>query len=98
MAAKHKAEPHHASRVESLLHGHGAKHLRARCYGVTVIVQSGPGDDPVKHFRLRRDTVQLWCLDMSGHGRWERTPFRGNLDELVSMVVESFPWTLTEIA
>jgi hypothetical protein len=98
MAAKLKAESHHASRVENLLHGHGAAHLRARCYGATVIVQSGPTDDPVKHFRLRRDTVHLWCLDMSGQGRWERTPFRGNVDELVAMVVEAFPWTLTELA
>lgn len=99
MATKPKAEPLHASRVESLLHKHGAEHLRARCYGAAVIVESGPEDDPVKHFRARRDTVHLWCLDMSGRGeRWERTPFRGNLDELVSMVVEAFPWTLTEIA
>jgi hypothetical protein len=99
MATKPKAEPHHASRVESLLHGHGAEHLRARCYGTAVIVESGPEDDPVKHFRLRRDTVHLWCLDMTGRGdRWERTDFRGNLDELVSTVVEDFPWVLTAIA
>jgi hypothetical protein len=31
-------------------------------------------------------------------GRWEKTPFRDNLDTLVSMVVENFSWTLTEIA
>lgn len=99
MATKPKAESQHASRAERLLHGHGAEHLRARCYGATVIVESGPEDDPVKHFRLRRDTVHLWYLDMGGRGgRWQRTPFRGNLDELVSMVVEAFPWTLTEIA
>jgi hypothetical protein len=99
MATKPKAEPHQASRVASLLHEQGAEHLRARCYGATIIVESGPDDDPVKHFRLRRDTVHLWCLDMSGRGdRWERTHLRGNLDELVSAVVEEFPWTLTEIA
>jgi hypothetical protein len=64
-----------------------------------VIVESGPADDPVNHFRLRRDTVHLWCLDMVGRGdRWESTPFHANLDELVSTVVENFPWTLTEIA
>jgi hypothetical protein len=31
-------------------------------------------------------------------GRWEPTPFRGQLGELVTMVVESFPWTLAPIA
>jgi hypothetical protein len=36
---------------------------------------------------------------MANHtGRCERTPFRAVLDELVGMVVDSFPWTLTPIA
>ncbi|MCH9682257.1 MAG: hypothetical protein K0V04_12535 [Deltaproteobacteria bacterium] len=82
-----------------MLHDHGAKHLWARRRGTAVLVQSGPENDPVKHFRLHRDTVHLWRLDMAGRGgRWEKTPFRDNLDTLVSLVVENFPWTLTEIA
>lgn len=93
------AEPHHATRVEDLLRRSGGSHLRARKYGATVIVESGPTSNSVKHFRLRRDTVHLWCLDMANHtGRWERTPFRAPPDELVGMVVDSFPWTLTPIA
>lgn len=93
------AEAHHATQVVKLLHQHGAKHLRARKYGAAVIVESGPAADPTKHFRLRRDTVHLWRLDMAAHtGRWEATPFRAQLQELVTMVVESFPWTLTPIA
>ena len=93
------AEPHHATHVASLLRKRGGAHLRARKYGATVIVEAGPIADPVKHFRLRRDTVHLWCLDMATHtGRWERTPFRALLDELVDMVVDSFPWTLAPIA
>lgn len=98
MAAKYKAEPHHASQVERLLHQRGALHLRARCYGATVLVESGSAKPPDRHFRLRRDTVHLWHLDMAGRGgRWEPTTFRGLLDQLVSMVVENFPWTLTEL-
>jgi len=93
------AESHHASKVESILHGHGAAHLRARKRGAAIIVESGPAADPVKHFRLRRDTVHLWRLDMATHtGRWEATPFRAQLQELVTMVLESFPWTLAPIA
>lgn len=99
MPAKPKAEPHHASQVERLLHQREATHLRARCYGSTVIVESGPKDDPVKHFRLRRDSVHLWCLDFAGRGdRWERTHIRANIVDSISAVVEEFPWTLTEIA
>ena len=93
-----QAEPHHADHVEDLLHQRGAAHLRARKYGSAVLVESGPSNDPVKHFRLRRDTVHLWCLDMASRGRWERTPFRANLDDLVQTVLDDFPWTLTPIA
>ncbi len=93
------AELHHATQVAKLLHQHGARHLRTRKHGIAVIVESGPAADPIKHFRIRRDTVHLWCLDMATHtGRWERTPFRAQLDELVGMVVDSFPWTLQPIA
>lgn len=96
MPAKRSAEPHHADQVEELLHDRGVDHVRARKYGAAVIVESGPDDEPVKHFRLRRDTVHLWLLDMADHrGRWERTPFREGLDDLVSIVVEQFPSTLT---
>lgn len=94
-----KADPYDAERVEELLHQCGATHLRAHKYGSAVLVESGPVADPIKHFRVRRDTVHLWCLDMADHrGRWERTPFRASLDELVQTVVENFPWVLTPIA
>jgi len=93
-----QAEPEHATRIAKLLHDCGASHLRARKYGASVIVESGPKSDPVKHFRLRRDTVHLWYLDFANHtGKWERTPFRDNLDNLVHQVVEQFPWTIAPI-
>jgi len=94
-----KAEAHHASGVQQALHAAGATHLRARKHGAAIVVESGPDHDPVKHFRVRRDTVHLWCLDMANHhGKWERTPFRDQLDALVAMVLDQFPWTLTPIA
>ncbi|MCP4444376.1 MAG: hypothetical protein GY811_03400, partial [Myxococcales bacterium] len=87
-----KIEPFDADRAEELLHESGAAHLRARKRGSAVPVEPGPAADTIKHFRVRRDTVHLWCLDMDDHrGRWERTPFRANLDELVQTVLENFP-------
>ena len=92
------AESHHATRVENMLHRRGAPHVRARKHGAAVIVESGPAADLVKHFRLRRDTVHLWRLDMATHtGKWEPTPFRAQLDDLVTTVLDDFPWTLTPI-
>jgi hypothetical protein len=89
------AESYHPDQVKRLLHKAGATHLRVRKHGSALIVESGPPADPIKHFRLRRDTVHLWLLDMADHaGRWERTPFRAPLDDLVSSVLTDFPWTV----
>lgn len=65
MPAKPQAEPHNASRLQRLLHDAGATHLRARKRGAAIIVESCPRHDPVKHFRVRRDTVHL----VSRHGQ-----------------------------
>jgi hypothetical protein len=95
--ARH-AETFDAARVQQRLRARGLSHLRARKYGATVIVESGPKDDPYKHFRVCRDTVHLWRLEMAGHSqRWEKTPFRDQLDTLVDLVIDSFPWTLTDL-
>lgn len=98
MPANYRAEPYDAQRVLDLLHNAGAKHLRARKYGGAIIVESGPEEDPIKHFRVRRDTVHLWCLDVADHrGRWERTPFRDQLHDLVGTVLTTFPWILSGV-
>ena len=92
-----QADDHHPSHVQTLLHKRGLKHLRARKHGSAVIVESGPAADPTKHLRLRRDTVHLWLLDFADHrGRWERTPYRGTLEELIAQVLDSFPWTVAK--
>ncbi len=72
---------HHAGR--QLLQQHGVKHLRTRKHGGAVIVESGSATDPIEHFRMRRDTVHLWRLDMA---------------TLVTLVLETVPWTLAPIA
>ena len=92
------AEFFHPETIERHLHQRGLKHLRAQKRGAVVTVTSGPSDDPVKHFRVRRDTVHLWCLDIADHrGRWERTPYRANLDELLNLVVDVFGWILSPV-
>lgn len=62
--------------------------------GAAVIVESGP-DDVYKHLRLTRDGVHVWLLHIANHrGRWEPTPFPDPLDELVTLIADTFPWTL----
>ena len=95
---KYKAEPYQADQLTKLLHERGATHLRVRKRGALLTIESGDQEDPWPHARLRRDTVHLWCLEMAVRGgRWERTPFRAQMEELVEMLVEAFPWTIAPI-
>ena len=95
---KYQAEDSDAKTVERLLLARDFGHLRARKYGATIIVESGPEDDAYKHLRLKRDGVHVWFLHIADHrGRWEATPFRGSLDELVTLVADTFPWTPQDV-
>jgi hypothetical protein len=74
-------------------------HLRVRKRGDTIIIESGPKNDPVAHARLRRVTGQSWTLEMPSHvGRWEPTPISAPLQQALTTLVQQFPWTLTPIA
>ena len=96
---RYHAESYHPDKVERFLRAQGFRHLKAHKRGAVVTVTSGPSRDPVKHFRVVRDTVHLWILEMADHrGRWERTPYRDTLENLLQAVVESFPWVLGPVA
>jgi hypothetical protein len=93
---RYHAEFYHPEMIEEFLREQGFAHLRAKKRGSIVTITSGPQRDPVKHFRVRRDTVHLWCLDMADHrGRWEPTPYREVLKDLLHRVVDSFSWVLS---
>ena len=95
---RYHAEADHTRQIEQYLHQRGFCHLRAHKRGAAVTISSGPPDDPIKHFRVRRDTVHLWCLDMADHrGRWERTPYRDQLELLLQLVIDSFAWMLSPV-
>ena len=89
------AEQSDCRQVVAFLHDRRFNHLRARKHGSAVIVESGPADDAIKHVRLRRDTVHLWLLDIADHReKWERTHVRALLKDVLSELVDSFPWVL----
>ena len=98
MPPKPHADPWHADALRDRLHKRGFTHLRVRKRGAALTIESGPDDNPWAHARLKRDTVHLWTLQMAGRGgRWEITPFRGTMDELVEILTDSFPWTIAHI-
>lgn len=97
--AKHRAESFDADRVaEFLASRDGLAHLRVRHRADLVTIESGPATDPILHARLRRVTVHLWQLEMPTHtGRWQPTPIRALMDEVLETLVDAFPWTLTPL-
>jgi len=53
----------------------------------------------VRHARLRHVTVQYWTVEIATHvGRWEPTPFRGMLDDVLTLLIDDFGWVLTPVA
>jgi len=93
------AKPHtrqeHADAIASRLAASGLLHLRGRKHGELVVIESGPKDDPIAHVRLRHDTIHYWTLEVATHtGRWEKTGFRGTIDELIELLVTQLPWTV----
>ena len=76
----------------------GLDHLRVRRRADLLVLESGPADDPVPHARLRRVAVHLWTLECATHtGRWEKTGLRGHLEQLLDILVSSFPWVVAPI-
>ncbi len=89
----------YATGVAQELEQRGLEHLRVRAYGKTLTIESGPEDDPVKHARLKRDTVHLWILQVADHkGRFQPTGMRADLDTLLDTLVRDFGWLLEPIA
>lgn len=93
------ASPHDAEAVQKYLQRFPElAHLRARRRAALVTIESGPDDDPVPHARLRRIRSNCWRLEMpTFSGRWEPTPFEGGLEDVLSMLVEDFGWTLQKV-
>ena len=93
-----RAESYDAEALQEQLHRHGYNHLEVRCRGAVLTIESGPPDDRFPHARVRRDTVHLWLLEMPNRrGRWDRTPFRATLDELVQLLITDFQWMLADV-
>lgn len=93
------ADQIHVETAERLLRAHrDLRHVRVRKRADTIILESGPKDDPVPHARLRRATAQWWTLEMPTHtGRWEPTPVRVPIEEAIATLITDYPWTLTDI-
>jgi hypothetical protein len=83
--------------VKQFLTSTGLKHLRCRKRANTIVIESGPNDDPFPRIRLRKVAARLWSTDAATHtGRWEVMPPRGPLNDNLQAFAGTFPWLLAE--
>ena len=93
------AEQAHAdATLEQLRRHDGLRHLRVRKHGASLVIESGPDGDAIKHARLSRDTVNLWVLEIADHrGRWGPTGLRAARPDLTDILIGTFGWVLADI-
>ena len=88
-------EEHTDEVVDHLANYEGLEHVRARRRADLLTLESGPPNDAVPHTRFRRVGVHRWQIEMPlKGGGWDRTPWRGQLLEVVGRVIDEFPWML----
>lgn len=77
-----------ARALEKVLADQGLDHLRVVKRGKTLILESGPAGDGDPEARLSSLAPRRWRLDLRHHaGRWEETPFIGEMAELIETAV-----------
>lgn len=89
-----------ASLQRSLNAYNGFDYLRVTKRGQALTIFSGQPDDPWLHARLSRKnkTSNLWTLSFPNHrGRWERTPYVGNIQELTELLARDFSFHLQDV-
>lgn len=93
-----------ADALRAILASEALHHLHVVRRGQTLIVMTGPTSDPEPEARMGRLSAGLWQLDLRHHsGRWDPTPFTGDLQDLVDAALslgrledDEGPWVREE--
>ena len=71
-------------------------HLKVRVRGKTLTLESIDDDGIVyPHARFKRKSIHKWFLEMPVKAGWEFTFIEGTIPELLTLLVEKFPWALS---
>ena len=69
----------------------GLDHLRVRKWGKSIVIYCDDGPTPDNRARVTLIGVETWGLSFALHtGRWEQTPFVGDLDEVLDTLTSNF--------
>lgn len=92
-------EPEDAEDLEELLARHEQLgHLRVKRRGDSLTIYSGEPSDSHLHARLTHLGRGQWGLSLPRHtGRWERTPFMGTMEELVTTLISDLGFHLADL-
>jgi hypothetical protein len=86
--------------VEKRLEENELNHLHVAVRGNNIVVYSEHEKQKENRCRFTQVGSNSYILNMASprSGKWEPTPFEGTLEELLQMVIEQFPWVLTDYA
>jgi hypothetical protein len=81
--------------LEDMMERKGLDHLYARKHGAHIVIYSKEDGEKVKRARLTKVSAQYFQIGMADHrGKWESTPFRGTMDEMLHLLVHDFGFAL----
>ena len=82
--------------VEKKLKEHQLNHLKVSKRGNRITIYSEYEGIKENRCRFTNIASKKYILDMANHtGKWEPTPFEGSVADLLEMLIEQFPWMLT---
>lgn len=83
--------------VEKELRSKGFDYLKIAARGSHIVIYTEENGEKINRSRLTKLKGDIFMLGMADHrGRWEPTPYEGNVKELISMLTEQFPWVLAK--
>ena len=83
------------SELRGALNDIGMHHLTVAKHSPCLRVDATDEVGAYPIFRLRRSTVHLWTLEFpTSRNRWETTPYRDTIPNLLKLVVNDFGWIL----
>ena len=86
-----------AKAVEKTLHENGFEHLHVSVMSEHIVIYSKDGTEKVNRSRFSFIKKGKYQLSMADHtGRWESTPYTGNLDELLNLLTNDFAFALID--
>lgn len=76
----------------------GLRHLKVVGRGVHLVIYSEDDQGKFNRVRFTRIDADRYQLGFATHrGTWERSPFEGSLDELITLALNQFAFVLTDV-